>query len=90
MPVGTADVDAFVKLLGDTHGALQPEAQLDGGLLLQRTGDERGRRPAGGALGGDGGDGEGRRAFGVERADVGHEILRGAFGVGVVSFDGAL
>ena len=42
-----ADVDAFVKALGDLHGARGAEAELARGLLLQGGGDER--RPRGGA-----------------------------------------
>src|SRR6185503_12357597 len=39
-----AELDAFVQVLGDAHGALRAERQFLGALLLQRRGRERRRR----------------------------------------------
>ncbi len=41
-----ADIDAFIKLLRDLHGALGREAELARGFLLQGRGDEGRRRVA--------------------------------------------
>ncbi len=41
-----ADIDAFIKTLGDLHGLLGRKAQLARGLLLQRRGGEGGERIA--------------------------------------------
>ena len=46
-----AYVDAFIKLLGDAHGALRVEAELARGLLLQRRCREGRRRVSLGGLG---------------------------------------
>ena len=43
---GAVDLDALVKLLGNTHGALGAETELAGRFLLQCRGDERWRRIA--------------------------------------------
>ena len=70
-------LDAFVELLGDSHGAPGGEAELAGGLLLQGRGGERRLRAALDPLGRDGrhpvaagpdrGDGLRRRRLGAER-----------------------
>ena len=51
-----AEIDAFIELLRQAHGALRGEAELARGFLLQRRGGERRRRIAAALLAVDGDD----------------------------------